>query len=187
MSKPYYEPGAYIGEIVQQGLTKASTGNTQFVLRFKVVGKPDPHDAENLIPCAEYERTIYMTITDKTAEFVVNNLHALGYRAESFGPLDPSHPNHQSFSGQQIEVYCQHEQGQSGDMREKWGISRKPAAIEIKPLEAKEVRQLDMLFGKALKAGAPAATRQQQRYVPTTEQTAVLSDGTEITDDDIPF
>ena len=39
---PYYEPGVYIGEIIQQGLTKVeSSGNTQFVLRFKVIGKPD--------------------------------------------------------------------------------------------------------------------------------------------------
>lgn len=185
MGKPFYEPGAFIGEVVQQGLTKASTGNTQFVLRFKVVGKPDPNDPDTLIQCAEYERTIYMTITDKTATFVVDNLHMLGYRAESFGPLDPSHANHQSFVGQQIEVYCQHEQGQSGDMREKWQLSRKPQAIEIKPLEAKEVRQLDMLFGKALKAGTPSTPKQTQAK--SLSYTAVLSDGTEITDDDIPF
>lgn len=182
MNGPFYEPGVFVANIVQQGLTKASTGNTQFILRFKIVGKPDPADSNALIPAAEYERTIYMTITEKTAERVVENLHHLGYRAESFGPLDPSHPSHQSFVGQQIEVYCKHEPDQSGNMREKWQLNRLPTAIEIKPLEAREVRQLDMLFGKALKGGAAPVTRQ------TYNQPSVsVIDNTEITDDDIPF
>lgn len=179
--KPFYEPGVYVADIVQQGLTKAGTGNTQFVLRFKILGKPDPADSSSLIPAAEFERTIYMTITEKTAERIVENLHQLGYRADSFGPLDPSHAGHQSFVGQQIEVYCKHEADQSGNPREAWQLNRQSAAIEIKPLEPKEVRQLDMLFGKALKGGP----RQIQTRTPT--QAAVLDDNTFITDDDIPF
>ena len=139
-------------------------------------------------PVAEFERTIYMVITEKTAQFIVENLHKLGYRAESFGPLDPSHAAHQSFVGQQFDAYCKHEPDQSGNIRERWQISRGSATVEIKPLEAKDVRKLDMLFGKTLKAGSPSAPRQTQaKTTQPASQEAVLSDGTYIDDSDIPF
>jgi hypothetical protein len=184
---PFYEPGVYVAKVVQQGLTKASTGNTQFILRFRVEGKPDPVDPESMQAVAEFERTIWMTITEKTVERIVGDLRNLGYRAESFGPLDPSHPSHESFVGNQIEVYCKHEADQSGNQRERWQLNRAAAAIEIKPLEAKEVRQLDMMFGRALKgtpSAKPTSTRTPTRQYDTV---SVASDGTEITDDDIPF
>lgn len=170
---PFYPVGVYIGEITAQALSKASTGTTQFVLRFKVLGVPTEDDS--FIPDQhKYERTIYMSITEKTIPYVTEALEKLGYGAGSFGPLDPSHPNHESFVGNQIDLYCKHEADQSGDMREKWQISRGASGIKVVPLEPKEIRELDALFGKSLKPKS-------------VNKPVLVEDSTVITDDDIPF
>lgn len=180
---PHYQAGNYVGEIMQQGLSKARTGNSQFVIRVKVLGTPNGEQSYDRDPF-QYERIIFMTITQNTINFVSETLEALGYSGQGFGPLDPSHPQHQSFVGQQVDLYCTHEADQSGNMREKWRISRNGGSnLELNPLNQKELRELDALFGKNLRgtqtSAAPARTAPAQRSAPSV--------ATEITDDDIPF
>lgn len=161
----FYQEGPYVGEIISQALGKAKTGTPQFILQFKVLdGGP------------VYTRTIFMAITEKTVEFVVAALEKLGYGAGTFGALDPSHPNHESFVGRQIDVYCRHENDQNGNLREKWSISRGASAFKVDPLDNRELRKLDALFGKQLPKPAPVSSPPRP-----------LADGTVITDDDIPF
>jgi hypothetical protein len=180
-SAPYYEQGAYVAEVTGQALGKAGTGTPQLVLRFKVIGKPDPHDATNYQSVQEYERTMFQAITLNTINFVLEGLKQLGYTDASFGPLDPSHPNHHSFVGKQIEVYCKHERDLSSNIRERWQLSRGAPALKVDPLDSKGVRELDSLFGRALKGVATTAPVKQQP-VP-----AGNMDGLGITDDDVPF
>jgi hypothetical protein len=127
----------------------------------------------------QYDRSIYWALTEGTATFVAEKLQRIGFTGKSMGQLDPSHPQHQSFVGQQVDLWCSHEDNNKDGVREKWDLSRELAAIEYKPLDSKQVRQLDSLFGRAL-SQKPAA-----KPVP-----AVVgdSDGDPgITDDDIPF
>lgn len=173
---PFYQSGVYVAEITAQALSKASTGTTQFVLRFKVLGTPS-EDGSFFPDAHKYERTIYMAITEKTIPYVTETLEALGYGAGGFGPLDPSHSNHESFVGNQIDVYCKHEPDKNGDLRERWQVSRPNAGIKVIPLEAKEVRELDALFGKSLKGKTKSSP----------QPAVAVMDSMVITDDDIPF
>ncbi len=178
MNGPFYQPGVYVAEVTAQALSKASTGTNQFVLRFKILGTPT--DDGSFFPDAnQYERTIYMALTEKTMTFVAEALEKLGYGGTGFGPLDPSHPNHESFAGNQVDVYCKHENDQSGNPRERWQISRGASSLKVVPLEAKEVRELDALFGKALK--------QKPKTNPVNNNAIVNNHGLTVTDDDIPF
>lgn len=181
-SKPFYEAGLHVAKVVSQGITKASTGNFQFFLRVKILGMADPGDEQNYIPHrTQYERTIYRAITDKTVEYLVQDLDVLGFAGESFSELDPSHPQFQNFAGKQFDVVCTHEDDTKGGVREKWSIARGMAGSKpIEPLQARELRQLDSLFGKALKT----------RKKPAASVPAGRSDADEslaISDDDIPF
>lgn len=175
---PFYAPGNYIAEVTAQALGKAGTGTPQFVLRFRVLGKPDPKDETNYIPVQENERTMFRSITEKTIQYVTEDLEQLGYPANGFGPLDPNHPNHHSFVGQQIDVYCKHEKDQQGDLRERWQLSRGPGALKVEPLDNKGVRELDALFGKSLQASLPK-TKPAPR--------AATASASGITDEDVPF
>ena len=175
---PYYDEGIHVGQVLQQGLTKATTGTFQFVLTIKVLGVADPHDSTTYVPHrTQFQRSIYMAITEKTIEFVVPTLETLGYEGSTFGALDPSHPEYQSFVDKTFDFMCLHEKDQEGNLREKWSVARRAKLPELKPLESREMRQLDALFGRAL------ASKGKKPPV------SVPGDANEtgITDDDIPF
>lgn len=175
---PFYDIGLHVGQVTSQALTKASTGTPQFVLRVKVMGFPDgevsyaPHKQQ-------YERSIYMAITEGTAGFVIDTLECMGYNEGTFGPLDPASSAHHSFVGQQINLWCKHEQNQKGQWQEKWSVSRPRPQQEFTPIDKKDIRQLDSLFGKALKQRGPSSK-------PPMGAGKKLDDGTFITDADIP-
>lgn len=172
---PFYDVGVHVGEVVSHYLTKASTGNKQLVMKVKILGIPegDSYLAHHF----QYERTIFWTITEKTVRFVVEKLQTLGFEGTQISQLDSSHPNHISMKGQQVDLWCKHEPGLDGAMRERWDISNVAMAREVVPLSAKETRELDALFGKAL--GKPRSVAK------------VSAGGSEeelgITDDDVPF
>lgn len=185
MSGPFYEIGNYIGEVTAQALGKASTGTPQFVLRFRVLGKPDPSDPGSFTPVQEYERTIYRAITPNTIDYVVQDLEKLGYERGGFGALDPSHQDHQSFVGMQIDVYCKHENNAKGDLGEKWQLSRGASGLKVDPIDSKGVRELDALFGKSLKAKLPKTSSVAKPQPVMAGGPPPFSE--EVTDEDVPF
>jgi hypothetical protein len=175
---PFYEVGVHVAEIVSHSLTKASTGNKQLVMRVKILGIPD---GDSYAPHRyQYERTIFWTITEKTVPFIVEKLQTLGFQGTQFSQLDPAHPDHISMKGQQVDLWCKHEPGQDGEMRERWDISNSGLAREVAPLNAKETRELDALFGRALSGGKVKPAKP-----PVNEDEEYQEVG--ITDDDIPF
>jgi hypothetical protein len=155
---PYYTPGKYWAKIISQALGQTKTGKPQFVLRFQVVGKVDPADPEGqLLSCGEqYERNIYMVITDKTIDFVSRNLDKLGFRKESFRFLDPATDGFADFTGQELAVECSHDTYE-GNVGEKWRIAGDGGGLVVTPLDSKGVRELDALYGKSLKTATKAA------------------------------
>ena len=212
MNKTHYKPGNYIGEVLEQGLSKSSKGNPQFILRVKVLGTPlenDEYEEDKM----QYSRTIYYTLTDATIGFVAEALEILGYQGDGIGPLDPAHPKHQSFVGQQVNLYCKHEDNDKLDTVERWSINNgSGATLKLIPLDAKEIKRWDALFGKALKKKgvgtststartvAPKETQQKAVVpygkaqtikktdrIPNDDEQYFADDGTEITNEDIPF
>jgi hypothetical protein len=154
MSAPFYAEGNYVCEIISQAMTEASTGNPQFVLRFKVLGAPDPKNPDNyLVAPQQYERSCYRTITEKTIDWFIDDLRVLGFTGNSFRDLSSDSPNFCNFKGLTIDMYCKHVPGQNGE-REEWNISHpRSNSPEYKQLDSKQVRKLDDLFGKQLRGG----------------------------------
>jgi len=192
--KPYYDEGSYVGEIIQQAITETKTSKPQLLLRVKVLGIPE--DDGTFTPIErQYERSIYMVLTPNTIAFQVENLRTAGFEGDKVSELDPASPNHQSLVGNQINLWCKHEPAFSGDgEQERWQVSKGRQVIENKkPLDAKGLRSLDSLFSKALKA-TPAPAKGKSRVKPEDENQdaeipnrVMTDDGTEITDEDIPF
>lgn len=176
MSTPFYAPGRYVCEMTDQALGKASTGTAQIVWRFRVL---ETETGDQL--AAQYERTIYRSVTDKTMPYVLEDLRTLGFNRDSFAEIDPSTPGYQSFKGVQFTAFCTHEEDQrNGGWRERWGIANS-GAFEVTPLEKGKVRELDALFGKQLKTLKTGAAPPRQEPVAQ----PVTSEG--ISDDDVPF
>ena len=174
MPKLTYEQGLHLGQVVEQGLTKAKTGTAQFVLKIKILGVPDG-EGSYVAHREQYDRTIYMALTEKTMPYVKENLERLGFEGTSLGQLDPAHAQAQKFTGKQVEVWCKHERDQQGELRERWQISTGGGSLGD-PLDQREVRNLDGLFGRMSRPSTPTPIRSEP-----------YGDGTGISDDDIPF
>lgn len=185
-SLPQYEPGRYWGQVTGQALTTSKNGNPQFVLRFRIMGAIDPSAPEgDLITCANFERSIFWTITDKTIEFFTRDLKKLGFDKLSYAALNPETTNYHDFTNQEIEVACKHETYQ-GNVVERWSLY---GQFEVVPLEDKEVRKLDAMFGKHLKANGTTATTKRQAK-PANEPNDLMQEAARTkaeSADDIPF
>jgi hypothetical protein len=178
---PFYDVGLYQGRVLQQGIGKSGTGTPQFVLKIKVLG-PVEGDGTFTPSRQQYERTIYMSLTEKTLPFTVETLGILGFTGDKISQLDPSNPNHQSFVGKDFDFWCSHEDRYEGEgQRERWQVSKGSQALELKPLNTKGARQLDSLFGKAL-----AANKSKVKAVAPKDEDQNIH-GVEIDDADIPF
>lgn len=184
----YYQQGAYKCEIVDQGLSQSSNGNPQIWLKIRALESID----DPALQIQQHERMVYWTITEKTIEFVLEKLDALGFDGESFRQIDLNNQHPQSFIGNVEEFYCQLET-YDGKEREKWDLSR--GASAVKPLDETEARKLDALFGRKLKdkfksssgpsRAAPNGTTSQKTEGVPREQT--LAAHANSADDDIPF
>lgn len=160
-----YDKGRYIAEVTNQELSEtkgsgAKGPQPQFVLTFRPLGMRDLHNpGGELIACDEYERSIFRVINDKTIEYVLEDLEALGFEGTSFDQLSQSHPNCYSFVGKEIEVSCQHEEYQ-GKTVERWSLAKNGGGFIPKKLDSQSAKKLDAMFGQKLKGkfGKTAAT-----------------------------
>lgn len=172
----FYAEGRYLCEIVDQGLSTAKSGNMQIVFKVKVLEGTQPaRDVK------QYERSIYLTVTEKTMEYLVPKLQALGYHRDALRFLDLSQSQHHDLRGQQAEIFCKHEEGNDGNLREKWDI----ASSQSKPLDlvapdSKVLRQLDALFGRQVKNSGGVVK-------PVAAKAAPADEPQEVDDSDVPF
>jgi hypothetical protein len=160
----HYKEGKYVCQVISQAFGRSSTGNPQFILRFKVMGTPDPADAEKYIPdTRQFERTYYKSITDKTIEYFVADLKALGFTGSSYRDLDPNTPGYYNMKDKFMDMWCGHEKNQKDELKENWGVAKTATDLKAdRPLEATDLRQLDALFGKHLKGSKPATPKTTQ-------------------------
>jgi hypothetical protein len=124
---PKYEVGRYEVKITGQGFQKASTGTLQFVLQFEVQGKVDPRDPQTLISVAPGERKWYKAITEKTVDWLMDDLKVLGVEGiTSWAQLDPTiaPDDFIDLSDKLIDMMCGSKNGTDGKSYEDWSIAR---------------------------------------------------------------
>lgn len=179
MSRTQYE-GRYWVRITRQALGESNNGNAQAVISFNVMGKINLADPDgDLLHCPDGERSIYLVITEKTVDRVIEDLKKLGYTKSSFRFIDPNVEGHHDFTGFEFAAYCTIEE-YKGKEREKWRVAGD--GLQVKPIDAKEVRKLDNLFDKKLKAAFPQTQQAAPKGAPTDEELASAN-----SESDTPF
>jgi hypothetical protein len=113
--KPYYEQGPHRCRVTDQGFNEASTGTPQFWIQFDVLERIEPFNDS----LEQYSRRAYFAITEP---FVMNDLHILGFKGDNFDGVDPRAKGHHSFIGNEVELFCSHENDLSGNPRERWTL-----------------------------------------------------------------
>ena len=187
--EPFYEPGRYGAEVVNQALGKAKTGTPQFVLKCKILYALV--NGEQVGLRQQYERSIFMYLSENAAKYTIEKLQEIGFDGSSFRQLDLSHANPCDFRTKQIMLDCKHEEDQNGVARERWDLAWTGSGeIEITPLDAAEIRKLDSLFGKSL-GGAKSQPKPAQHNRAAKEEPVTIGASVqynpEVNDDDIPF
>ena len=72
---PYYEPGLYKCRIIEQGFNETRTGTPQFWISFQVLQQIEPFNDG----IEEFWRILFFAVTAETADWVMDDLHALGF------------------------------------------------------------------------------------------------------------
>ena len=185
----HYEVGRYWAKLAKTALSEASTGTAQLVITFDVQGRIDPANPDGeLLPCQNYERSIFRAITEKTINWLMEDLQTLGFEGTSFQQLDPQDQKFIDLKGVEFEVYCNHKTWQ-GISKEDWSLAGSGGGPPIKPLDAEAVRKLDALFGKRLKEGKkysePVAPTAKPVGANSAKQQKVAAESAPA--DDVPF
>jgi hypothetical protein len=169
--KPYYDPGPHRVRITTQGFNQASTGTVQFWLRFIVLEQLEPF-ADNL---EKFSRTMYLPITARTADRVMEDLHSLGFRGNAFEGVDPRQRGHFSFVDKEVELTCSHEHDQNNQPTERWllrGVGR--------PVDDDKVSGLNQLLSK------PKIVPKKSKTANGSSVSAPAISSDYISDDDLP-
>lgn len=149
----FYEKGLYLGVVQNQYMGKSKDKGTPF-FALEVIIEARIFPGNDVQSVDRNQRTIYMYLTDATIEFVTDQLVHIGYNNSSLAFLDPQKPGFHDFKGKEIELWCGQET-YNNDTKEKWSISMPREAPP--PLDPKDIRSLDALFGKAMRTKKPAA------------------------------
>jgi hypothetical protein len=103
---------------------------------------------------------MFRTITEKTIDWIVRDLRALGYNGYTLSGVDPDQPTFHNFAGTKFYAECRHETFE-GRTREKWGLAG-AGEFEPTPLQQGEIYRLDALFNSAFRKAPVSAQAQAQ-------------------------
>ena len=172
----YYPQGSYSGRVLRTELGASSKGTPQFTVTCQIL---EAHDQFGSAPVDQsYERTVYLYLTEnpKSIEITAKQLKVLGFKSSKVSALKDA-----DFTDVDIPLYCKHEEYE-GEMRERWSINTPREHREAKPVDPSELRKLDALFGKALKAQAAPEPQPDNDTNRAMQEAAAAND-----DDSIPF
>lgn len=182
--------GRYWGRITHQRLGKSSNGNPQIMVSFVVLGKVNVSDPDgDLLPVMQqYERTVFRVITENTIDWVTQDLDKLSWVGDDWATFDEGHPSCCQIVGNELGFFCKHEAHyQTGEPREVWSIAQDNMGPTVIPLESSELRKLNALFGKALKARANVDRKEAPVCAPVPKAAVTQTGDDRTSDDDIPF
>lgn len=170
----HYEQGQYMGAVKEQGFGESSNGNPQIIIKIQpyvFIRWENGVETEENLPDNAWERTVYLTVTENTREFVLEKLRAAGFQGSSFRELN--------LVGKSVRLRCSHETDNKGKDREVWDLVYQSESKPLQPLDTAAARKLDAIFGSSLKDLGKAG----QSPAPSQPASVPVPDG----DDEVPF
>lgn len=166
----HYEPGTYVARIVGQRFGETPNGSPYIALEIE----PLRATGANTFPEQVYNREISLYMTEKAAQYSIEKLRMLGFNGTKFVQLDPEHPQHHSFAGQEVAVVC----SLSDKGYDQWDLAREGGGSQTRENDASVASKLDSLFGKDLATTMPASSETKRQPAKQSQKPAPA---------DIPF
>jgi len=150
--------GLYVGEVADQGMEYAKTGTPQIVLKCRVLSKVLQDGTYEPVGGA-IERTIWMSLTEKTKGFVAKDLQSIGFTGQP-SQIQLDGDNAMDIRGSEVRLWCKQETGLDGQARERWSISRPRETRPVTPVATSDASRIDAMFGDAFGSTEQAAPQQ---------------------------
>jgi hypothetical protein len=140
--------GRYHARIKDYGVVKSQAGQQHLTvfIEFSLLGQYDPATGQ-LASRPAIERTYYKAVTDKTIDWLLGDLKAIGYDKTGLEYLDPETPGAANLFDVEIDVDCAHELYE-GQQRERWSIHRE---ITREKVGRHDLAKLDAHFSEKFK------------------------------------
>lgn len=179
----FYQKGLYVGECTGQWMGQSEGGKKTpyFALKFNILARVE---GDREIQVEHSERSVYLYLSDAALDMTTDVLTHLGYDKESLRFLDPARDGYFNFAGKRCDLWCKIEE-YNGDTKEKWQVSM-PLNRDVTPIDDKELRRLDALFGKAIKTRKPSPAAPEPA-APVAAGAVTHQAPPPPTGDDIPF
>lgn len=178
----HYAEGVYAAQILQVAFAESSNNNPMIQFKVKVIGTVDA--AGEMLPIAkQYDRTVRLTMTDKSHEMCIKKLRWAGWNGTDFKTLN-------TIVNSACRFVCSHRVIETGDrageMAEDWDFELPP--LESKPLENDPSieKRMNALFGKVLKNTLPQEAPVSPNAI-TPEAPEAAPVGGPPPDDEVPF
>jgi len=176
----FYSEGDYSCIVKSQGIEQSKTGKDMIVFEFRpeAILSRDEEGNDYLDGSirADYDRTARIVLdptNEKMMEMNMKKLRYAGFKGATFADLD--------FVGKPVMFRCKYG-SYNGKEVEQWEMPLPDRASQMKPLESKDRRKLDALFGKHLKEGAKPKSDPKPK-----QETVPADDGDDEGDEKIPF
>jgi hypothetical protein len=150
----HYLPGRYRVRITTACLGESSKGTPQLEIGIEILGYHDPAEGTYHESANGPERMVYIALTEGTLGtpqspgWAYQQLLDLGWQGQSFAALEP-------LVGQVRDAECKHE-AWDDKVSEKWSIYRRRGNTPLRPIQDRNLRDLNKRFSGLLKAGARA-------------------------------
>ena len=141
---PQYTAGTYSARVVSQQLAKNQrTGNYQVIIKFEPQEILNPGGEWQPIHDAE-QRTMYLSVTDRSAQLTVDKLAYLGLYFDDWWQVDQDSDNCVSIIGMPITLNCRMDTYE-GRVRERWDVPL--GGADVVSLDRSEADILNAQFG----------------------------------------
>jgi hypothetical protein len=186
----HYPAGNYWARVTGFKMGVSSNGNPQWLVSImpyayeNTAAPVDSQERWGSLPCKEFERTMFLTITQGTIQRRYEDLDFLGLCPDSWDELDQDHPKAVDFMNREIPVYCKHGE-YDGKPKEEWNINRGGGGLPVKPIEKDQMRQLNAMFNlkSKMKKTTAAPPAPAKAATPTPPAPVEREPG----EDDLPF
>jgi hypothetical protein len=133
MEKALYPEGLYKAKVAAHYMDDSEAGNDVAMIQVLITGKVDDANPEKVNTIEHLRRTIRMSITTRSSEWIFKTLYFLGFDPREYkSGINAFDMREGSWSmvGNEVFCYCKHTTDRNGDDREEWGISRGVGAPE---------------------------------------------------------
>jgi hypothetical protein len=144
------EEGDYRARVEDYGVSPADSGGqhpTVFI-KFRLTGRYADGGVLEEYPASF--RHYFKAVTDKTYQWVLQDLKKVGYDREKLEGFDPEAPGAPDLFSREFDVYCTHEEYE-GRTKERWSVGRRPGPR--KRVGRDVLADLDARFGRKKKSG----------------------------------